>query len=92
MEKRINDQEELIKELAEKLIVANDDKDEMFAEYEKILQNTVFNKEEIEMRLSGFKSEKRPRSFSPYTSSKQKKSDSVCNATHRSKKTTKGKG
>lgn len=40
------EREELIRELAEKLITANTEKEEIFLEYEKILQTTVFHKQE----------------------------------------------
>lgn len=40
------DREELIRELAEKLITANLEKEEIFNEYEKILQSTVFHRYE----------------------------------------------
>ena len=40
LEKKLVDREEL----ADKLIVANMEKDDIFNEYEKILQNNVFNK------------------------------------------------
>lgn len=40
------DREELIRELAEKLITANMEKEEIFNEYEKILQSTVFHRNE----------------------------------------------
>jgi predicted transcriptional regulator len=46
LEKRMMEGEELIRELAEKLIVANIEKEDIFNEYEKILQNNVFHRME----------------------------------------------
>lgn len=45
-EKRLMEREELIRELADKLIVANIEKEDIFNEYEKILQNNVFHRME----------------------------------------------
>jgi predicted transcriptional regulator len=46
LERTIMEREELIRELAEKLIVANLEKEGIFNEYEKILQTIVFHQEE----------------------------------------------
>jgi hypothetical protein len=46
VEKRLLEREELIRELADKLIIANIEKEDISNEYEKILQNNVFHRME----------------------------------------------
>lgn len=50
LERRLIEREELIRELADKLITANQEKEDIFNEYEKILQNTVFLHEDSPFR------------------------------------------
>lgn len=48
LQKKLGDQDELVHELAEKLMLANSDKDDICNEYEKILQTTVYRSKEGE--------------------------------------------
>ena len=43
LEKKLYERDELVRELADKLMVANAEKDELFIEYDKILQSTIYN-------------------------------------------------
>ena len=49
------EREDLIRELAEKLITANMEKEDIFNEYDKILQSTVFHQGEEKPKKSDSK-------------------------------------
>lgn len=43
-ERKLYERDELVRELADKLMIANIEKEDMLSEYEKILESTIYNK------------------------------------------------
>lgn len=52
LQKKLFERDDLVQELAEKLMVANTQKEDIFSEYEKILQTTIFSTPEEATKLS----------------------------------------
>ena len=43
LEKKLHERDELVQQLAHKLMLANAEKEELFNQYDKILQGTIYN-------------------------------------------------